>query len=116
MERDKYFEEYYEKKRNNISFITLKKGAPVNFKDKKYITKKELPVPIRIEKLLEDINKQNEMDGITLNNIIDGIIYISGTDRNFEYIQDYKEMFKELNFEISPYIIYCRHLLNAQTH
>jgi tetratricopeptide (TPR) repeat protein len=107
MERDKYFEEYYEKKRNNISFITLKKGAPVNFKDKKYITKKELPVPIRIEKLLEDINKQNEMDGITLNNIIDGIIYISGTDRNFEYIQDYKEMFKELNFEISPYIIYC---------
>lgn len=68
---------------------------------------KELPVPVRIEKLLEDINKQNEIDGITLNNIIDGIIYILGTDRNFEYIQDYKEMFKDLNFEISPYIIYC---------
>ena len=107
MERDKYFEEYYEKKRNNISFITLKKGAAVNYKDKTYAAKKELPVPVRIEKLLEDINKQNEMDGITLNNIIDGIIYILGTDRNFEYIQDYKEMFKELNFELIPYIIYC---------
>lgn len=107
MKRDKYFEEYYLKKRNDISFITLKKGASVNFKDKTYITKKELPVPIRVEKLLEDINKQNEIDGITLNNIVDGIIYIMGTDISFEYIQDYKEMFKELNFELIPYIIYC---------
>ena len=57
MERDKYSEEYYEKKRNNISFITLKKGAAVNYKDKTYAAKKELPVPVRIEKLLEDINK-----------------------------------------------------------
>ena len=48
MERDKYFEEYYEK-RNNISFITLKKGAAVNYKDKTYAAKKELPVPVRIE-------------------------------------------------------------------
>lgn len=107
MKRDKYFEEYYFNKRNDISFITLKKEAVVNYKDKTYITKKELPVPIRVEKLLEDINKQNEIDGITLNNIIDGIIYILGTDSNFEYIQDYKEMFKVLNFEFVPYIIYC---------
>ena len=107
MKREKYFEESFLKKRNDISFITLKKGAVVSFKDKIYIAKKELPVPVRVEKLLEDINKQNEIDGITLNNIIDGIIYISGTDRNFEYIQDYKDMFKELNFEFLPYIIYC---------
>ncbi|MFA6984143.1 MAG: tetratricopeptide repeat protein, partial [Sedimentibacter sp.] len=40
-------------------------------------------------------------------NIIDGIIYIFGTDRSFEYIQDYNDMFKELDFEFLPYIIYC---------
>lgn len=107
MKRDKYFEEYYLKKRNDISFITLKKGASINYKDKIYIVKKEMPLPIRVEKLMEDINRQNEIDGITLNNIIDGIIYTLGTDSNFEYIQEYKEMFKKLNFELSPYIIYC---------
>jgi len=106
MKRDKYFEEYFLKKRNDISFISLKKGAAVSFKGKKYITKIELPVPVRIEKLLEDINRQDEIDGITLNNIIDGIIYILGTDNNFKYIQDYKEMFEALNFEFLPYIIY----------
>lgn len=113
MERDKFFEDYFLKKRDDISFITLKKGATVNFKDKTYITKKELPVPIRIEKLLEDINKQDKIDGITLNNIIDGIIYIFGTDSNFKHIQDYKEMFRELNFEFLPYIIY--YINNNQT-
>ncbi|NLB33540.1 MAG: hypothetical protein GX818_07250, partial [Tissierellia bacterium] len=105
MKRDKYFEEYYQNKRNDISFISLKKGATINFKDKKYITKEELPVPIRVDKLLEDINKQNDIDGITLNNIIDGIIYIFATDSNFEYIDNYKDMFKELNFDFIPYVI-----------
>lgn len=107
MKSNKFFEMYYLKKRNDISFITLKKGAAVSFKDKIYITKKEMPVPIRVEKLLEDINKQNEIDGITLNNIVDGIIYILGSDSSFEYIQDYKDMFEELDFKLIPYIIYC---------
>ena len=107
MKSNKFFEEYYLKKRNDISFITLKKGASISFKDKKYITKNEMPVPIRVDKLLEDINKQNEIDGITLNNIVDGIIYILGTDSSFEYIQDYRDMFEELDFKLIPYIIYC---------
>ena len=38
MKRDKYFEEFYLNKRNDISFITLKKGASINFKNKTYIT------------------------------------------------------------------------------
>lgn len=115
MKRDKFFEEYFLKKRNDISFISLKKGAAVSFKDKTYITKEELPVPVRIDKLLEDINKQDEIDGITLNNIIDGIIYILGTDSNFKYIQDYKKMFEILNFEFLPYIIYSiNHDINAE--
>ena len=39
MKRGKYFEEFFLKKRNDISFITLKKGAVVSFKDKTYIAK-----------------------------------------------------------------------------
>ena len=105
--RDKYFEEYFEKKKNDISFITLKKGASISFKNKTYIINKELPVPVRVDKLLEDIKKQNELDGITLNNIIDGIIFINGTDTQFEFAKDYTEMLEELNFDIKPYIIFC---------
>ncbi len=105
--KDKYFKENFDKKRNDISFIDLRKGASISFKDKTYKTEKELPVPVRVEKLMEDIKKQNERDGITLNNIIDGIIYIQGTDPSFEYLKDYNEMLKELNFDIKPYIIYC---------
>ena len=104
--KDKYFKEFYEKKRDDISFISLKKGASIKFKDKIYKTDDELPVPVRVQKLLEDIKKQNEMDGITLSNIIDGIIYIIGSDINFEFIKEYQKMFKELNFDVKPYIVY----------
>lgn len=105
--KDKYFEEFYEKKRNDISFISLKKGASIKFKDRIFTTDKELPVPVRVQKLLEDIKKQNEMDGITLNNIIDGIIYIIGSDVNFGFLTEYEKMLEELNFDIKPYIVYC---------
>lgn len=105
--KDKYFIEFYDKKKDDISFITLKKGASISFKDKTYITNKELPVPVRVQKLLEDIKKQDERDGITLNNIIDGIICIIGTDIDFEFITEYQDMLNELEFDIKSYIIYC---------
>lgn len=107
MDRAEYLEEFFTKKRKDISFISLRKGASVNFKDKTYVTKEELPVPVRLERLLEDIRKQGQIDGITLNNIIDGIIYLFGTDKDFEYIKDYKDMFEKLSFGFMPYIIYC---------
>ncbi|MGD9570061.1 MAG: tetratricopeptide repeat protein [Sedimentibacter sp.] len=105
--KDKYFMEFYEKKRDDISFISLKEGASISFKDKTYKTVTELPVPVRVQKLLEDIKKQDERDGITLNNIIDGIIYIIGTDINFEYNKEYEILLQKLEFDIKPYIIYC---------
>lgn len=104
--KDKYFKEFYEKKRDDISFISLKKGALIKFKDKIYKTDDELPVPVRVQKLLEDIKKQDEMDGITLNNIIDGIIYVLGSDINFEFTKEYQKMFEDLNFDVKPYIVY----------
>lgn len=107
MDRAEYLEEFFTKKRKDISFISLRKGASVNFKDKTYVTKEELPVPVRLERLLEDIRKQGQIDGITFNNIIDGIIYLFGTDKDFEYIKDYKDMFEKLSFGFMPYIIYC---------
>ena len=105
--KDKYFQGFYEKTRNDISFITLKEGASIKFKDKTFKADKELPVPVRIQNLLRDIKKQDEVDGITLNNIIDGIIYITGTDTGFEFLQDYRRVLDTLSFDIKPYIVYC---------
>ncbi len=105
--KSKYMKKFFEKKREDLSFITLKKGASINFKDKVYITKQELPVPVRVEKLLQDIKKQEDYDGVTINNIIDGIICIQATDENFEYLDIYHEMLNVLNFDLVPYIMLC---------
>jgi len=105
--KDKYFDEFYEKKRDDMSFISLKKGSAIKFKDKAYKTDRELPVPVRVQRLLEDIKNQDEIDGISLNNIIDGIIYVMGSDIGFGFVDEYKNMFEALNFDVKPYIIYC---------
>lgn len=99
--------EFFDDKKDDIFFITLKKGASIKFKDFEYITNKEMPVPVRAKKLLEDIKRESDDEGVSLNNIIDGIIYIQGTDKNFEYLNDYKEMLEVLHFELHPYIILC---------
>ncbi|WMJ76538.1 MULTISPECIES: tetratricopeptide repeat protein [unclassified Sedimentibacter] len=105
--KDKFFQEFYEKIRNDISFITIKKGASITFKNNIYSPDKELPVPVRVQNLLADIKKQDEVDGITLSNIIDGIIYIAGSDINFELMDEYIKMLEKFNFDLKPYIIYC---------
>lgn len=105
--KDKYFIDFYDKKKDDISFITLKEGASISFKNNAYKTDKELPVPVRVQKLLEDIKKQDERDGITLSNIIDGIIYTIGSDADFEFANEYDSMMNELEFDIKTYIIYC---------
>ena len=105
--RSKFFEEFYEKKRNDISFITIKKGASINFKDNIFIADKELDIPIRISNLLKDVEKQKETDGISLNNIIDGMIYLFGSDADFKLSEDYRKIFRALKFDVASYIIYC---------
>jgi len=101
-----FFNKYFDKKKEDIYFITIKKGASIKFKKFEYITNKEMAVPVRAEKLLNDIRKQSDNDeGITINNILDGIICIQGTDKDFEYLEDYHEMLQVLHFDLGPYII-----------
>lgn len=107
--KDKFFNEYFDKKKDDIFFVTLKKGATVKFKDYEYVTFKEMPVPVRAGKLVEDIKRESEVDkvGVSISNIIDGIIYVLGTDKDFGYLDDYKEMLEVLHFDLPPYIILC---------
>lgn len=105
--RREFFDKYFNKKRDDIYFISIKKGASIKFKNLEYVTEDEIPVPVRADKLVEDIKSQSEDGGISINNIIDGIIYVQGTDTQFEYLPEYHHMLKEIKFDLEPYIIYC---------
>lgn len=104
---DKYFMDFFDKKKDDISFITLKTGANIKLGENVYTTKEELPIPLRVESLINEIKEQDKHDGITLSNIIDGIIYTIGTDAEFEYNNEYLNIFITLKFEVEPYIIHC---------
>lgn len=103
--KDKFILEFFDKIKKDISFINLKKQAAISLKNNEYILPRELPVPVRVNKLVQDIEKQKEIDGISLNNIIDGIIYIIGVDKEFIYVKDYMDILDSLGFNIKPYII-----------
>lgn len=97
---DKYFMDFFDKKKDDISFITLKTGANIKLGENVYTTKEELPIPLRVESLINEIKEQDKHDGITLSNIIDGIIYTIGTDAEFEYNNEYLNIFITLKFEV----------------
>ncbi|MBP1927199.1 tetratricopeptide (TPR) repeat protein [Sedimentibacter acidaminivorans] len=107
--KDEFFNKYFNNKKDDIFFVTLKKGVSIKFKEFEYITSSELPVPVRAGKLLEDIRRENEVEkaGISLSNIIDGIIYVQGSDKDFEYLYEYRKMLELLCFDLQPYIIHC---------
>lgn len=104
---DKFFKEFFDKQKDEISFITLKASAKIKLGSNEYTTAKELPVPIRVDSLVSDIQNQDEYDGIAISNIIDGIIYVLGTDKEFEFKQEYLDLLSDLKIEIVPYVIHC---------
>lgn len=97
---------FFDEKKEEISFITLKKGATLPLGEKTYIARDELLIPVRIDNLINDIKKQDKYDGITVKNIIDGIIYIIGTNKEFDKFNDYIEILNVFESNIESYIIH----------
>lgn len=104
---DKFFKEFFDKQKDEISFITLKASAKIKLRSNEYTTDKELPLPIRVDSLVSDIQNQDEYDGIAISNIVDGIIYVLGTDKEFEFKQEYLSLLSDLKIDIVPYVIHC---------
>lgn len=102
--KNKNLDDFFNKRKKEISFITLKKGAIIKIKEKEYVLEDELPMPIRVDSLIKDIKQQEDIDGINIKNIIDGIIYIQGTDVEFRYLKQYKDILNNLNFDLKAYI------------
>ena len=104
---DKFFRDFFDSKKENLSFITLKNGGKIKLGDKEFAADRELDLPIRIDSLVEDIKNQDEYDGIAIGNIIDGIIYVLGVEENFEFKEDYLKLLKSLGIDLIPFVIHC---------
>ncbi len=104
---EKFFNKFFDKQKDEISFITLKASAKIKLESNEYTTDKELPVPIRVDSLVSDIQNQDEYDGIAISNIIDGIIYVLGTEKEFDFKKEYLNLLSDLKIDIVPYVIHC---------
>lgn len=81
---------YFKEKTKNLTFIELKEESNIKLKD--YIVKGNVPLPLLASELVKGIKEGQYVDEISVDDIIEGIIYTMGTDSNFPYIKEYKEI------------------------
>ena len=83
---------YFSQKVNDISFITLKGQNSTRLKS--LGLNPELPLPVVTGKLLTELNATEEAKNISADHIIEGIIYILGSDENFPHNRDYASILR----------------------
>ncbi len=98
----KKLEKFFLDKTKDLSFIELKKGSNVEINGFKL--NPELPLPVITEKLVEDIKLGKAENEINIANMIDGIIYLLGSDGAFKYNEDYIDILNNYNKDINDYI------------
>ncbi|HHV38735.1 MAG TPA: tetratricopeptide repeat protein [Tepidimicrobium sp.] len=96
-------DKYFLRKVDQISFIELKKGAFVDVGD--YIIEDDIPLPILTETLLREIQEGSIEKEFKVSQLIEGIIYILGIDRDFKYKEQYKKILYSYDPNIEDYIL-----------
>ena len=96
--------EYFKKYTDKITFIELKDNTEFNVEE--HPIKNNIPLPVLIEELISEIKVGNLEEEIKITNIIEGIIYLMGIDKNFPYIDEYIEILNAYDDNIEEYIFY----------
>jgi tetratricopeptide (TPR) repeat protein len=96
--------DYFKKMTDKVSFVELKEDATVNIVG--YPGDKSIPLPILTDVLINEIKEGNLEEEIKLSRIIDGIIYLIGTDKDFIHLQDYKNILMGFTDKIEEYVFY----------
>lgn len=96
--------EYFKKYTDKISFIELKDDKVLNLDG--YEISENTPLPIITDDLVEEIREGNLEEEIRMSNIINGIIFILGTDDEFKYSNEYKSILNSYDENIDEYIFY----------
>ncbi len=80
----------FKNKTKEITFIELKKGTSLDING--YILKGGLTLPVITDTLLHDLQYGDMQDEINLENVINGIEFLLGTDPDFTHMDKYKEI------------------------
>ena len=96
--------DYFKKFTKNLTFIELQEDSHLDING--YIVKSDIPLPIITESLIKEVKEGNVEEEINLANLVEGIIYLIGTDSSFKYIDEYKEILLAYNEKIKDYILY----------
>ena len=100
----KIIDKYFKEKTDKLTFIELKENSFIELKG--YIIKDEIPLPILTEGLIKGITKGEYNEEVGIKDIIEGIIYTIGTDTEFPYVKEYKEILYAYEENIVDYIFY----------
>lgn len=88
-------EELFKGKSDSISFLELKSREDMNF-----------PLPVITDDLLEEIHKGTVEEEIDMTLVIQGMVYVLGTDKDFKYSQEYIDFLKKYSDHVEEYILY----------
>lgn len=96
--------EYFKKMADKVAFVELKEDATVNIKG--YPRDKSIPLPILTDVLVNEVKEGSLEEEVKLSYIIDGIIYLIGTDKDFVHLQAYKNILLGFTDKIEEYVFY----------
>lgn len=110
-------EKYFRSKTDKISFIELMDNVDTY---KKYGIKDDVPLPIILDEMVGAISENEFTNEISMEYIIDGMLFMIAIDPEFTYTHDYKEILNRLidnpsNYALSKGVRYIDVDLEAST-
>lgn len=93
---------YFSEKVKNISFVQLKDGAEISLND--YLIDSSLPLPVITDNLLSELSSIEAKNEISIEKIIEGIIYLLGADVDFIHAEEYKKILEAYSKDIDKVI------------
>lgn len=97
---NKYFQQFTD----DLTFIELKDNTSIKVNN--HIVEAKVPMPILMDSLIKEVKEGNIEEEINLARVIEGIIYLLGTDQEFKFKEEYINILKAYNEKIEDYIFY----------
>lgn len=88
---------------SEIIFIELTRDIKFNKGD--FSLKKEIPYPVKMEKIVNQVKNEKIRDDFDVKGMIEGIVYLIGIDSNFKHNDYYIEILKNINPSIASDIV-----------
>ncbi len=100
-----FIHDLLENMKEELSFIEIKKGTIIKINNQKIKIKEKTSLPIFMDELISNIKNGDDFEGFDNKNIVEGILFILGTDKNFKLNNTYKSILKKADLNIEAYFI-----------